>query len=162
MANCEYCDTFILFGGKSDQTGRYCNERCQQAGNLLAISRQVPQAEIDRQIREIYHSNCPRCAGPGPVDVHKSHMVWSALILTSWSSQPALSCKSCATKRQVGAIIFSGVFGWWGFPWGLGMTPLQIARNIGEIAGGPKPGRPTTLLEKLVRRQAGERFVREP
>jgi len=162
MANCAYCDTFILLGGKRDQTGRYCNERCQQAGNLLAVSGQIPQSEIDRQLQEIYHGNCPRCGSPGPVDVHKSHTVWSALVLTSWSSQPALSCKSCAKKRQLGAILFSSVFGWWGFPWGLGMTPLQIARNIGELAGGPQPGRPSPLLEKLVRMQAADRFVREP
>jgi hypothetical protein len=62
----------------------------------------------------------------------------------------------------LGAILFCGVFGWWGFPWGIGMTPLQIARNIGELAGGPQPGRPTALLEKVVRMQAAARFVREP
>jgi len=162
MANCAYCDTFILMGGKTDQTGRYCNNRCQQAGNLLAVSQQIPRAELDRQLQEIYRGNCPKCGGLGPVDVHKSHLVWSALIVTSSSSKTALSCKSCASKRQLGAILFCGVFGWWGFPWGIGMTPLQIARNIGELAGGPQPGRPSPLLEKVVRMQAADRFVREP
>ncbi len=59
------------------------------------------------------------------------------MVLTSWSSKPKLSCKSCATKRQLGAMAFSSVAGWWGLPWGLVMTPVQIIRNIVEMAGGP-------------------------
>jgi hypothetical protein len=96
------------------------------------------------------------------VDVHKAHQVWSAIFLTSWSSKPELSCKSCATRRQLSAILFSGLFGWWGIPWGIGMTPLQIARNIAEMAGGPKPDKPSALLLKFVRLQAGARLAQQP
>lgn len=159
MANCSYCDSFILFGGKTDQTGRYCNARCQQAGNLLALSARVPEQEVDRLVQEVFHSSCPRCKGPGPVDVHKAHQVWSALVMTSWSSRPALSCKSCGTKRQIGAVAFSALFGWWGFPWGLVLTPVQIARNIGEMARGASAGNPSQLLQKFVRIQAGARVA---
>ena len=159
MASCSYCDSFILLGGKTDQTGRYCSAKCQQAGNLLALSNQIPPRELARMVDEVRHSNCPRCGGPGPVDVYKAHQVWSALVLTSWSSRPQMSCKSCGTRRQLGALLFSGLFGWWGFPWGLGVTPMQIARNIAELAGGPKPGVPSALLEKFVRLQAGARLA---
>ena len=159
MASCTYCDSFILFGGKTDHTGRYCNAKCQQAGNLVALSGQVPRQELERMMEELYRANCPRCGGPGPIDVHKAHQVWSALLLTSWSSKPELSCKSCATKRQLGAMAFSGVLGWWGFPWGLVLTPVQLVRNVGEMAGGPKPGVPSPLLQKFVRIQAGARLV---
>jgi len=155
VANCSYCDSFILFGGRTDQTGCYCNGKCQQAGHLLALSGQIPSRELDRLVEEAHRSNCPRCNSPGPVDVHKAHQVWSALFLTSWSSRPVLSCKSCATKRQLGALLSSALFGWWGLPWGLVMTPLQIARNLAEMAGGPKPGSPSPLLQKFVRLQAG-------
>jgi hypothetical protein len=157
MANCTYCGSFILLGGKTDQTGtgRYCNDRCQQAGNFIALSAHVPRQHLDRMVEELYRGNCPRCGAPGPIDVHKAHQVWSALILTSWSSKPELSCKSCATKRQLGAMVFSGVLGWWGFPWGLILTPVQVARNIAEMAGGPKTGAPSELLHKYVRIQAG-------
>ena len=159
MASCSYCDSFMLFGGKTDPTGYYCSTKCQQAGNLLALSAQVPRNQLDRLVDELYHANCPRCGGPGPVDVHKAHRVWSAVFLTSWSSRPTLSCKSCATRRQLGAILFSGLFGWWGFPWGLGVTPLQIGRNIAEMLGGPKPGAPSALLQKVVRLEAGARLA---
>jgi hypothetical protein len=162
MANCSYCDSFILFGGKTDRTGRYCNATCQQAGNLLAFSQQIPRVEMNRLITEVHESNCPRCGKHGPIDVHKAHAVWSALVLTSWSSRPALSCKSCATKRQAGAMFSSAVLGWWGFPWGLIMTPVQIVRNVFEMIEGPKPGKPTPLLEKYVRLQAAARIVQQP
>ncbi len=155
MANCSYCDSFILLGGKTDQTGRYCNSRCQQAGNLLALSSQVDAREIERMVQDVHHGNCPRCGNPGPVDVYKAHKVWSALYLTSWSSSPAISCKSCGTKRQLGAIAFSGLLGWWGFPWGLIMTPTQVIRNIVEMCSSPVQGQPSPLLEKIIRLQTG-------
>lgn len=154
MASCSYCDSFILFGGKTDSTGYYCNARCQQAGNLLALSSRIPEHEIEKLVQEVHHANCPRCGSPGPVDVHKAHKVWSALVLTSWNSSPALCCKSCGTKRQAGAILFSGFFGWWGFPWGLVMTPTQIVRNVVEMFNGPVSGQPSDLLRKMVRLQA--------
>jgi len=160
MATCYYCETLFFFGGKSDATGRYCNAKCQAAGNLLARSRQIPAGEVERLVRETHHSNCPRCGGHGPIDIHKAHQVWSAIFITSWSSKPELSCKSCATKRQIISSITSLLFGWWGFPWGLGMTPLQVARNIIEIAGGPQPNNPTPLLEKYIRLNAAAQLAR--
>jgi hypothetical protein len=91
--------------------------------------------------------------------VHKAHQIWSAIFITSWSSKPELSCKGCATKRQIVSTITSLLFGWWGFPWGIGGTPLQVARNIIEIAGGPQPDRPSPLLEKYVRLNAAAQLT---
>ncbi len=162
MASCSYCNSFILFGGRTDATGRYCNERCQQAGNLLAVSQQVSPQEMAALIREVHEGKCPRCGRPGPVDMHKAHRVWSAMVVTSWSSSPELSCKSCATKRQLGGILFSAILGWWGFPWGLVMTPIQIVKNIGEMVGGPKAGQPSALLQKFVRLQVGAALLHRP
>lgn len=159
MANCSYCDSFILFGGATDQTGRYCNDRCQRAGHLLLIAQQIPSTDLENLTNEIHQGNCPRCKGRGPVDVHKAHTVWSALLLTSWNSSPEVSCKSCATKRQIGAAFFSGALGWWGFPWGIIMTPLQIVRNGVEIFGGPAPTQPSPLLHRYVSMQAAAHLV---
>jgi len=112
VASCDYCDTFTLFGGKFDSTGHYCSANCQQAGNLLAHSRRIPPTEIQRLVNETHHSNCPRCGGPGPIDMHKAYQVWSAIFITSWSLRPKLTCKSCATKRQIASSITSLLFGW--------------------------------------------------
>lgn len=161
MASCSYCSSFILFGGASDQTGRYCNDRCQQAGHLLLIAQRIPQATLDELTANVHQGECPRCRGRGPVDVHKAHKVWSALLLTSWSSAPEISCKSCAVKRQIGASFFSGTLGWWGFPWGLIMTPFQIIRNGVEMFGGPDSSKPSPLLHRHVAMQAAASLVEQ-
>ena len=148
MASCSYCDSTILFGGKTDQTGRYCSLKCQQMGNLLSLSSRISPEELDRLTQKYHLSNCPKCGGPGPVDVHKSHQVWSIMVMTSYSTKPQLSCKFCATKKQLTAILFSGVCGWWGVPWGVLMTPIQIGRNITEMISGPETRRSLTAPAK--------------
>ena len=159
MASCSYCGTFILFGGNTDETGRYCSDDCQQLGHLTELSKQIPEDLIERLVADTHQGNCPRCGGAGPVDVHNAHRVWSAFIMTSWSSNPAISCKACGVKRQLGNTLISGAFGWWGIPWGLIMTPVQICRNIGGMMGGPSKKEPSAELRRVVRVQAAAMAV---
>jgi hypothetical protein len=56
--------------------------------------------------------------------------VWSFILLTSWKSQPQISCKSCAVKSQALGFVSSFFLGWWGIPWGIVMTPVQMVRNL--------------------------------
>ena len=121
---------------------------------LVRLAERIDPAMISQQVAAVHQGSCPRCKGRGPVDVHKAHRVWSVLVLTSWSSSPELSCRGCAVRRQLGAILFSGALGWWGFPWGLILTPVQVIRNIVEMTGGPNPQQPSLLLERVVKMQA--------
>jgi hypothetical protein len=68
-------------------------------------------------------------------------------------------CRGCATKRQLGDAAFSLLLGWWGVPWGLLITPLQIARNIGGLMSRPDPSMATPQLEKLVKLSLAQRIV---
>ena len=151
MARCDYCGSRILFGGARDGDLRFCNARCQQTGTLLKISRQIPDDVIQKRLWEVHQGRCPVCQGNGPVDVHTSHQVWSALVVTTWKSQPRISCRRCGIKSQVQGLLISLVAGWWGFPWGLIFTPVQIVRNLGGLFNGPEPMKPSAQLEKLVR-----------
>ena len=151
MAKCDYCGSTILFGGKQDANGRYCNAKCQGRGALLALSQQIPQATLQEQVWKVHQGLCPKCGGSGPVDVHVSHKVWSALYITKWSSTPTTSCRSCGIKSQLTGSAFSLFLGWWGFPWGLVLTPVQIGRNVFGIARPPDPSKPSAQLEKIVR-----------
>jgi hypothetical protein len=151
MAKCDYCGTTILFGGKKDANGRFCNQKCQGRGALLALSKQVPEAAVKEQVWKTHQGLCPKCGGSGPVDVYVSHKVWSALLLTSWSSTPQLSCRSCGRKGQWAGAGFSLLLGWWGFPWGLILTPVQIGRNLVGIGKSADASSPSPELEKLVR-----------
>src|SRR5262245_22929866 len=117
MAKCGYCGTGILFGGVSSGGQRFCNNKCHESAYVLSVAQHIPAHILDQQVQEVFRGNCPRCQGLGPVDVHKVHRVWSALILTSWSTEPVLACRSCATKSQIGGALFCAVIGWWGIPW---------------------------------------------
>jgi len=151
MAKCDYCGSTIIFGGKQTGALRFCNDRCLQGGAFLAVSQQVPDNIVQQAVWSVHQGSCPECRGPGPVDVHVSHRVWSALLLTSWRSQPRVSCRRCGIKSQVSDAAFSLFFGWWGFPWGIIMTPVQIGRDIVALTCGPDPTKPSAELHRMVR-----------
>lgn len=151
MASCSYCNTTLVFGGKKDGNLRYCNAKCQENNALANFSNQFPQAEVEKYLGSVHRGNCPKCSGPGPVDVHTSYRVWSALFLTSWSSRPAICCQTCGHKKMLGDAVFSLFLGWWGFPWGILITPVQIVRNIVGLFRKPDPSTPSPALEKMIR-----------
>jgi len=161
MASCAYCNTTILFGGKKQGDLRFCNAECEQRGFLMSLANQIPQRDVDGYVARVHSGNCPACDGQGPVDVHTSYRVWSALLMTSWSSRPAISCQGCGSKRKIGDAVFSVLLGWWGFPWGLLVTPLQIGRNILGFFQTPDPATPSPALEKMLRLQLAAQVVQD-
>lgn len=150
MAKCDYCGTTILLGGVRDGDFRFCNESCRQHGFLLAVADQVPADLMSQQVAEVHQGPCPKCGGPGPVDVHTSYLVWSALVITSWQSRPQVCCRSCGIKSKLGGAMLSGVVGWWGLPWGLIVTPIQVLRNAWGLFSSPDPTTPSAQLQKMV------------
>jgi hypothetical protein len=160
MANCAYCGTSILFGGRRVGELRYCNATCQQRANLLAWSQQVPAPVVQQQVMSVHQGRCPQCSGPGPVDVHTSYRVFSALIITRWMNTPQVSCRSCGVKKQLIGVGYSLLLGWWGFPWGLIMTPVQIVRNISGMVSVQDPTRPSAQLERTLRVTIGAQAAR--
>jgi hypothetical protein len=161
MPKCGYCGTSIILGGVRQGELRFCNTRCQQSAYLVHLAQTVPADMLEKQTEEVFRGNCPRCRALGPVDVHKVHQVWSAVILTRWSSAQQVSCKSCATKSQLGGMLFSLVLGWWGFPWGLVLTPVQAVRNVVEMCGGPDPSRPSPALRNWVLMNMGAQMYQQ-
>lgn len=161
MAKCAYCGSTIIMGGVRAGDQRFCNDRCHQNAYILSVAQQVPPDVVDRQVEETFRGNCPKCRGLGPIDVHKVHRVWSALVLTSWDSTPRVCCRACATKGQLGGTLFSLLLGWWGFPWGFILTPVQIGRNIVGMCTGPDSSRPSADLRKLVQVSLGAELIRK-
>jgi hypothetical protein len=161
MAKCAYCGTTILFGGKKDGDLRFCNETCCEKGVAVRIARRLPEDEVQKRAAVVHQGNCPKCGGPGPVDVHVSYRVWSAVHLTSWQSRPQVSCRSCGVKHLLGDTAFSFLLGWWGFPFGLIVTPIQLFRNIVGLASSPDPTLPSEALASLVRADLAAQVVRQ-
>jgi hypothetical protein len=115
------------------------------------MAERIPPAALEKFVNDIHRGQCPKCQGAGPVDVHVSHSVWSALVMTSWKSSPQISCRPCGVKRQALDATGSLFLGWWGFPWGLIMTPIQIIKNIAGMVRGPKSDRPSLQLTQQAR-----------
>lgn len=151
MARCCTCNKVIVFGGVREGDRRYCNRQCASRGAAFEAALQVLGDEIPIQTLALHAGPCPKCSRPGPVDVHFSHSVWSIFILTIWRSTPHIACRRCARTRQALGAVGCFIFGWWGIPFGLILTPIQIIRNIVGILGGPDPNVPSPLLHQFVR-----------
>jgi hypothetical protein len=159
MASCAYCNTTILFGGKRNGDLRFCNEKCEQRGSLSLVANRLSSTDVASYIGRVHQGRCPECSGPGPVDVHTSYRVWSALVLTQWSSRPLVGCKPCGTKQKLGDTAFSLFLGWWGFPWGILITPVQLGRNVFALLKAPDPTSPSPTLEKILRLQLAAQIM---
>jgi hypothetical protein len=151
MAKCGYCGSSILLGGTQSGQQRYCDQTCASKGALAAAGRAIPDDAARAEAARVQAGPCPKCGGTGPVDVHTSYRIWSAVYLTRWSSRPQLACRSCGVKTRVADTLFSLVFGWWGFPWGLLMTPMQVIRNIAGMLRKSDPRGPSPELLNMVR-----------
>jgi hypothetical protein len=162
MARCAYCNDLILFGGTRDGDMHFCNEKCHQSGIALTVSRFIPDDIIQSHVDEVHQGSCPVCHGQGPVDVHTSYFVWSALVITQWSSKPQLCCRRCGIKSQLGSSLGSLAIGWWGIPWGLIFTPVQVLRNFIGMVSPPRPGTPSDSLRKLVCLNMAPYYLAEP
>jgi hypothetical protein len=157
MPKCDHCSTTILFGGEKRNGYRFCNNDCLQKGAQQFLVEPLPDELVTKLIDSIHHGSCPKCGGAGPIDVHTSHQVWSIVVFTSWKSKPQLCCRTCGIKAKLGDSVFSAVAGWWGFPWGMIATPVQIGRNLVGIVGSRNGAGPSVDLEHFVRRNfAGE------
>lgn len=158
MGSCSVCGNTIVFGGLREGRHRFCGDPCRRSGEILVATESVPIEEAEDRAGRMQEGPCPRCGGPGPIDVLASHWVWSAVFLTRWWSRPELRCASCVRKERGLAVGFSLLLGWWGIPWGPIMTVVQVAKNLGGLLGGPIPGRPSADLVRLARMQiaAGE------
>ncbi len=158
MGRCANCKGFII-GGKSDGEDKYCGDKCLQAGQIRKAAGIIPPELIAEHVVKVHQGACPKCGKDGPVDIHTSHFIWSALLLTSWNSTPEVCCNSCGVKKKVGSMLGSAVVGWWGFPWGILGTPIQIIRNVPELFKNANPDMPSEQLTEFVKVMLAEQIL---
>lgn len=160
MAACDYCGTIILCGGIKEGDLRFCGTGCHHKGfRLVTAESRLSPEYIARKTIQIHQGRCPKCNGPGPVDVHTPHRVYSLSSMTSWPSIPEIGCRPCGIKRRAGGAVFSSLLGWWGFPWGLIMTPVQIVRNIKDILAYSENGRTADKLAHAVKSWMAQKLI---
>jgi hypothetical protein len=106
---------------------------------------------VDDRLKAMRQVPCPACGGTGPIDIFTRHWVWSALVITRWGRNSGVACWPCARKAYWEAIWRSMLLGWWGFPFGFLLTPLQVGRNVYGLLHPYDPENPTRALRELVR-----------
>ena len=153
MATCSYCRSTILFGGKREGNLRFCSTSCQERSFLNSVVEELPAEVVEASVRSTHSGNCPKCHGRGPVDVHTSYRVWSAVVLSSCYERQQVCCSSCGWKSKMGDALFCLLLGWWGLPFGLILTPVQIGRNLAGLASSPDYRKPSNRLRRIVRAQ---------
>lgn len=161
MARCDACGSTILFGGRRVDGYRFCNQLCECQGMALFEGVQVSDEAVAEFAAQLHQGPCPLCGGEGPVDVHTSHWIWSALVLTSFKSTPEVCCQGCGTKSKLKGAASSFVLGWWGMPFGLLITPVQVVKNLAGLASAPDPLRPSEELLRLSRFEMVRQAVAE-
>ncbi|MFM8582239.1 MAG: hypothetical protein ACKOFW_12130 [Planctomycetaceae bacterium] len=134
MANCGNCGKHFFISGADGADGtKFCDERCPTEHELQPYIDRISNADLDRELRGLQGAKCPECDGRGPLEVWHSYSIWSAVVLTRWSSRSDFCCRSCGRGHQWTGLLTSLVLGWWGFPWGVIMTPVQIYRNLSAL-----------------------------
>jgi len=150
MGRCDNCRTVILFGGVSSAGLRFCSQSCAEKAQLAIVGQGFSDREVRKHVWDVYKGACPACGGEGPTDLRMSYRVFSLIFVTRWSTHPVLGCRGCGVRSQLLGLAFSLVLGWWGFPWGLLMTPVQVLRNLFGLFSADD-GKPSEALDKVVR-----------
>lgn len=147
----------VLLGGQSIDGRRYCGPACAHAHPVVVEAERVPDAKVRQYVDDWRYGPCPICLREGrPVDVHASHRVVSLLFVTRWATRRHVCCRRCGRRKQALALLASATLGWWGLPWGIVLTPIQLARNLlGLAARDPEVA--TQQFEQLVRRKLAAR-----
>jgi hypothetical protein len=151
VAICASCGKTIESGGIRLGDRTFCGGTCLDQARMREGPAPTPGTGVAGFARQIHAGPCPICQGPGPVDVHDTYWVWSALVLTRWGSRQQVSCRRCAVKSQLSGIAQSAALGWWGFPFGLILTPVQIVRNAIAMFTPPSPEEPSARLRAIAR-----------
>jgi len=125
------------------------------------VGDRIPDAVIKKEAQKIMNGPCPECNQIShDVELRYSYRAVSYLVMTTWSKIPILACRSCHRKKVAGDTLTTVLFGWWGFPFGLIVTPVQLLRNM-SAAGSPNSRKtePSADLCSFVRGVLAQKLI---
>jgi hypothetical protein len=161
-AECDFCGNSARFSPVHDDGQRFCSQACLRNARLLEVSLDIPEDEILEHAQAIRNGLCPVCRERHPpVEVRTRYIVWSAIIFTRSRTLRAVCCGSCGRKSNAKAIAFDLLFGWWGFPWGVIITPGQVISNLTEMGRTFDPMTPSQGLLQVARLELAAALVKQ-
>ncbi len=128
-----------------------------EQGQINRVTAAIPPEMLQQYISEVHRGNCPKCgAGAGQRPYLAHGLVDARDDVYEDASAGELSAP-CGVKAKLSAAVSSGVFGWWAFPWGFFVTPLQIMRNVKGIFAKVDSSWPSQQLAHLVKLDLAKR-----
>ncbi len=100
-----------------------------------AVYEQAADHPVNEPLDPIHCSSCRKPTAQPRNVIFRS--VVSVLLTTITTPVQGIFCSDCARKAGRRASIISGLFGWWGVPWGPILTVKEIVRN--SMGGDRKP-----------------------
>lgn len=159
MTHCYYCKSTIFIGGKKQGNLRFCGNSCFLKGQYLLLTAQLPNKVVNDKINAVHQGACPKCNKKGsPIDIHTSYKIWSFIVFSHWKNEPQICCRSCGVKSQLSGTLSSFLLGWWSFPVGIVLTPVQIVRNLSALLLSPNPFRPSKKLQDSIKFNLGQQL----
>jgi len=160
---CDNCGKHAGRNAIRDAGQKFCSRTCWRAARLNEAAVDVREEDVQRLARDIRDGRCPRCGRrSSPVEVRQARWVWSALFLTRWGTTASTCCKSCGDTDQLVALLKCLALGWWGFPWGLLITPVQMLANIVGLLQRRDPPSPTHALVEVARMKLAAQLLDAP
>ena len=160
--HCAFCSNKL--NGKIVQAGlkQFCNETCWQSARQKEAAETLGEEQIMQHACAIQNSPCPVCGRNGSiVEYRKAHYIYSLAIFTNWSSKGRLSCHHCSIGKNIEALLICAVAGWWGIPWGIFMTPVQIVCNLIELFKKGRIGQPSPELLEIAQLYLGQQLLEQ-
>lgn len=94
-------------------------------------------ADLEAMVRAVQHQPCPLCGRTTQRLNGATYMrVLSIVFMSNKVQNLIVACPDCLKKKVRNALIFSGLLGWWGFPWGIFYTGQAMyfnSRMLGRI-----------------------------
>ena len=151
---CDFCGQPVRSSTVEDHGQKFCSIDCLQNARLMEASVDIPEQEILKHATEIRNGPCPACLRQeGGIELRKCYWVWSAVLFTRYGTSPKFCCKKCGTKANLLAIVSCSILGWWGFPFGLLLTPIYIISNVAAMFRKFDKSKPSEELIQTARLQ---------
>jgi hypothetical protein len=157
---CDYCGTSLRGGYISSESGqRFCSDRCRESLYFIEAAGDIPHDKIMDATHALWKGRCMRCRLKGSkVDFRTHYWVHSMVFFTAWGSKVDMCCRGCGIKKNVQGMAYSLLLGWWGMPFGLFITPIQVTRNIRQMFR--RDLQPSAQLQGVARLQVAKQIVR--
>lgn len=118
-------------GADVSESTQFHSKRHQSAPQSWNVLPSVSSVVVDK-IKSNLELPCSSCGFRRATGVTKLWVIRGFLIFHRFGSVPEITCDFCRSSVVIQHFFKNLLFGWWGFPWGLG-TPIVLVQNLAAL-----------------------------